>query len=122
MPNPQRVLIVGDASLFTTGLTAWLVCDTNWPVTSVCFDDAVALSHEVDRGRPSTIIVSAATLVDVTPLLNQMALLYEGSVVRVIIVDPDSNKFEVYAKQHKEVTRSADFIESLRGETSFASA
>jgi len=122
MANPQRVLIIGDASLFTTGLTAWLACDTSCQVSSACIDDVSALSHEIDRIRPGTIIVCGMLPTDLTNLLDQPTTSHEPTVARIIVAHPDSNTLDIYEKQQVEIKRGADFIALMQGTAALASA
>ena len=59
MSTPQRVLIIGDTSLFTAGLTAWLTCETRCQVSTICYDDGALLQHALISTHPDVIVLTA---------------------------------------------------------------
>jgi hypothetical protein len=116
MTTPRKVLIIGDASMFTSGLTAWLTCETTCQVSTICYDDEMLLQHTLIRTRPDVIVLSRAVPIEPALLLDLLMTSPELTNAQVVVVHPDDNTLEVYEKRQVAVTRGHDFITLVQGE------
>jgi hypothetical protein len=74
MTTSRKVLIIRDASLFTTGLTAWLTCETTCQVSTICLDDGTLWQRAIIRTRPDVIVLSCAVLIEPAPARSRYNL------------------------------------------------
>jgi hypothetical protein len=122
MTTPRRVLIIGDASLFTSGLTAWLTCETAYQVSTICYDDEALVQRAIIRTRPDVIVLSCAVPIEPARLLDLFTPSPELTHVQVVVAHPDDNTLEVYKRRQVAVTRGLDFITLVQGEEIMAPA
>jgi hypothetical protein len=106
----NRVLIVGNGSLFDEGLKSLLLNRTRLEVSSTTYiDESVFLQQFLDE-RPEVIVLFEGSPLTVSRILELVRDIPDLAILRIITVLANTSAVELYERQPIAAARSDDLL------------
>lgn len=113
MKSLRRILIIGDSSCFTTGLTTWLASEAGFQVSSLTIETEAGYVQAIEHSAPDVIILSWGCSIGPDRLLELLAPRSDLRGVKIIVIHQADNGLEVYDHQQISIYPSDDLLAVL---------
>ena len=110
----RRILIIGDASCFTTGLTTWLASEVDFQVSNLTIETEAGYVQAIENIAPDVIILSWGCSIGPERLLELLAPRPDLRGVKLIVIHQTDNGLEVYDHQRIGVYPGEELLAVLR--------
>jgi hypothetical protein len=111
---PQRVLLLGNGSMFDDSLRQLLGHETDLDVTDMAYTDDTTLQMTIAHLCPHVIIVNDNGPVDLARIFQMLANLVFHTALRIVVVRVDDNTIDIYDKKHIVARASDDLLNVIR--------
>lgn len=106
--NQHRVLIVGDSSLFSSGLETFLSQQSGITVAHSWATTIPDLKTELEGKEPDIVVLHEPPLLQ--KLISQVEIFERYGGIRIIVVHQQSNALYIYSREQVQVTQANDLI------------
>jgi chemotaxis response regulator CheB len=114
----QRILIVDNESLLGAGVERLLSAEASFSVVGAILPDGVTLLEIVKSLRPDIVILDETYLLTLS--LRVLAEFLDIPHLRVITVNANDDRVQMYYKQQSQITQGADLIHFIQGHKKIA--
>ena len=110
--SPKSILVFNTQSLLAGGVKSLLDSVDDFIVASILFTDGIALVQEIEQSKPDIIIMDDETISLMRPM-QLVEILRIIPSLRLVILDKQISRMDVYDKREFIISHPNHFIEAL---------